>query len=240
MTAAEMKDEFLVLYDKITNFAAPGYEDDEISRFLSKAQERIVLHDYNPQGNKYQQGFEQTEQRRKDLQELVPPEVACTPSVLQTGVLPNATFFDLPIDCLYALGEEVTIGHPTDTCMNGKRIGVKPITQDEYRINRKNPFKKPFASNNDGVTWRLDRNIRRHELITDGIFTITTYHLSYLKKPNPIIIGANIIEGITGPQNCQLNTILHRRIIDEAVNIATGTTDPQSYQVKTIETQKGE
>ena len=58
MTSAEMQEEFLILYDKITNFDAPGYEDDEISRFLTKAQERLVLHIMNPLGNKYVTGFE--------------------------------------------------------------------------------------------------------------------------------------------------------------------------------------
>ena len=30
MTSTQMKSEFLKLYDKISNLAAPGYEDDEI------------------------------------------------------------------------------------------------------------------------------------------------------------------------------------------------------------------
>ena len=43
MTAEQMKYEFDVGYDKITNFDAPGYEPKEISTFLTRAQEIISL-----------------------------------------------------------------------------------------------------------------------------------------------------------------------------------------------------
>ena len=42
MTAEQMKYEFDVGYDRITNFDAPGYEPKEISTFLTRAQESII------------------------------------------------------------------------------------------------------------------------------------------------------------------------------------------------------
>lgn len=42
MTAEQMKYEFDVGYDKITNFDAPGYVPKEISTFLTRAQESII------------------------------------------------------------------------------------------------------------------------------------------------------------------------------------------------------
>jgi hypothetical protein len=42
MTAEQMKYEFDVGYDRITNFDAPGYVPKEISTFLTRAQEEIV------------------------------------------------------------------------------------------------------------------------------------------------------------------------------------------------------
>jgi len=42
MNAKQMKYEFDVGYDKITNFDAPGYEPKEVSTFLTKAQDDIV------------------------------------------------------------------------------------------------------------------------------------------------------------------------------------------------------
>lgn len=70
MLANVMKYNFLEMYDKITNLAAPGYDDREISYLLSKAQNRVFFHLYNPMGNKYQKGFEMGEKRKRDLAEL--------------------------------------------------------------------------------------------------------------------------------------------------------------------------
>jgi len=86
MTASEMSYEFKILYDKITNFDAPGYEPEEISRLLTKAQERVVFDCYNPLGNKYKQGFEDTEARRRDLRALVIGTTLSTPSTDQPNI----------------------------------------------------------------------------------------------------------------------------------------------------------
>jgi hypothetical protein len=236
MTSAEMKQEFLILYDKITNFSAPGYEDIEISILLTKAQERVFLKIYNPSGNKYKEGFEETEGRRKDLNELIKGVSITTPSSSQTNVLPNGRFYDLPTDCLFAISEEVTTVS-ADPCKNNKRVKIKPITHDEYSINVRNPFKKPSI---DDYVWRLDYENRKHELITDGTFTVGSYHLRYIKNLNPIIIGANTVNGVAGPLDCELNSIIHNRIVDEAVKMAVGITDPELYQIKNIEQQGGE
>jgi hypothetical protein len=244
MNAAEMEQEFLILYDKITNFDAPGYTSNEISRFLTRAQERVILQRINPLGNKYRQGYERTEKRRKDLSELDANAtlLVASQSVSQTGVKPNGVFYDLPADFLYASSEEVTIAS-SDTCINNTRIEVKPVTNDEYSKNIRNPYKKPHSK----LVWRMEQSkavpntgAKRHELITDGSFTITEYHLSYIRTFKPIISDTSTIEGLAGPLDCELNSIIHREIIDEAVKIATGITDPQMYQLKSAEKNSAE
>lgn len=235
MTAAELKENFLVLYDKVTNFAAPGYEDYEINIFLNKAQEQLIKRYYNYKGNKYKEGFEETEKRRKDLSELTRNADLSATSISssQSGISPNGVLYDLPSELLYTLREEVTI-KSNDSCLNGNRISVKPITHDEYTINKKNPFKRPDST----LVWRLDygrdnqtTNQRRHELITDGSFNITTYHLRYLKRPLDIDVNGTTSE---------LDESVHREIIDIAVRIAAGITDPASYQIKVNEEQTTE
>lgn len=236
MTSTEMKQQFLILYDKITNFNAPGYNDTEISIILTKAQERLILSYYNPLNNKNREGFEETESRRKDLKELVKGTTLTVPSTSQTGVLPNGVFYDLPEDCMYVIEEEVTTTS-TDTCKNAKRIRVKPITHDVYAINVKNPFKKPSI---DSYVWRLDYQGTKHELVTDGSFTVSQYHLRYIERLQPIITSTVTIQGVLGPLDCKLDVSIHQRIIDEAVRIATSVTEPEFYQIKTIEQQKSE
>ena len=136
LTATDMKNNFLVLYDKVTNFAAAGYEDSEISFFLTKAQDQIVKRYYNYKGNKYKEGFEETEKRRKDLAELIRhSDIDCDIAVLgpQTGASANGIFVDLPEKYLYTLREEVTIKDAVDSCYaDGTLLEVKPVTHDEY------------------------------------------------------------------------------------------------------------
>ena len=241
MTSAEMQEEFLILYDKITNFDAPGYEDDEISRFLTKAQERLVLHIMNPLGNKYVTGFEHTEKRRKDLSELVRNSTLTAANISsdQTGVKPNGTFFDLPSDFLYTLDEEV-LTSSTTVCFDANRIEVRPITHNEYTKNKRNPFKKP----DENLVWRMDfskatsTGPKRHELITNGTYTVDNYYIRYMRRPQPIItavLTGNGVDGVTAITDCELDAITHRSIIDEAVAIAAGITTPELWQLKRSE-----
>lgn len=236
MTSAEMEKEFSILYDKITSFSAPGYEDDEKSIFLTKAQERVVLSLLNPLKNSVHEGFEETEVRRKDLQALVKGATLTVASASQVGVLPNGKFYDLPSDCLYVISEEIITSSPIP-CKNNIRVRVKPITHDFYSINKDNPWKKPNYLQN---VWRLDYSTNKHEIITDGTFSVASYEIRYIKKLQPIIIGANTVDGATGPLNCELNNIIHKRIVEVAVQIATGVTTPELYQIKTIEQKQGE
>jgi len=235
MNSQDMKREFLILYDKITNFDAPGYEEVEISIFLTKAQERLTLSSLRAKSNKYDEGFEETEIRRKELNELVKGVDIILPSSLQLGALPNGTLYTLPDDLLLCISEEVTTSSE-DACKDGKRLRIKPTTHDEYAMNRSNPFKRP---NIHRYVWRLDYENNQHELITDGTFNISTYHLRYVKKLQPIIIGTDTVDGEAGPLDCELSELLHKRIVDEAVKIATGITDPEKYQIKSIEQQAG-
>lgn len=242
MTSVEMEEEFLILHDKITNFDAPGYESDEISRFLTRAQERLALHIVNPKGNKYVTGFEVTEKRRKDLSELHRDGVG-TVSANQIGSKADGTFFDLPADLLYTIQEEASISS-TDPCYDGATgVEIKPVTHDFYTKNRKNPFKKPYGE----LIWRMDfsrvtprTGPKRHELITDSATTVTTYSLRYLKRLNPIISDNSRIEGQAGPLDSELDAITHRAIIDEAVAIASGITNPETWQIKRGEAQLSE
>lgn len=220
-----MADELEFLFDKIANNDSPGYEDTELSVILNKAQERFVYKNYGGT-NPLKEGFEETEKRRKDLSELTANSEITTASTTQTGVLTNGTFFDLPANFLYAISEEVTITS-TDACYNNKRIKVKPITHDQYVANVDNPFKKPY----EGLTWRMDysrvtdnTNPKRHELITNGSYTIAKYHLRYLRRPPAIVVNRTTP---ASQVSCILDESTHRRIIDIAVELALENTQDQ-------------
>lgn len=238
MTANEMRLEFNTLYDKITSASAPGYTDKDISIFLSKAQEIYIWEGFKPFNS-----FQENEKRRRDFDELITYD---TPGVssAQVGVHPNGVFYDLPTNFLYSLKEEIS-SLSSDTCKNNIRISVKPITEGDYNANIYNPLKKPYIEDGDGLVWRMDfskatsLSAKRHELITDGSFTVGTYFLRYIRKPQDIVPFTN--DGTTtASQDCELPEIAHRQVVEMAVRIATGTTNPQEYPLKVNEEKLNE
>jgi hypothetical protein len=227
MTSNEMQYEFNVLYDKISSAGSPGYTDKEVGVLLTKAQQTYLQEIFDPY-----KSFEETEKRRKDFGLLKHPFTG-TLSTSQTGIHTNGYLYELPTDVLYVVQEEAVIT-ASGTCYNGTTVKIKPVTEDEYNLNIKNPYRKPSPAH---LVWRMDFNnpndlqVPRHELITDGTFTITTYRGRYLKNPQDIVPYNN--DGTTtAAVNCELPEIAHRPIVDIAVRMATAITNPPEYQVK--------
>jgi hypothetical protein len=232
MDANEMSYEFDVLYDKIASQSSPGYTDREKSVILSKAQE-ILVKRYQPS--------EYKEQRRRDMANLTRNVDITTASTTQDTGKPNGTRYDLPTDFMYFEGEEVTVSS-SNACFTGNRILVDPTTEDEYSLKIKNPFEKPQLTGSDYDTvlrmdfWDNTNGTKRIELITDGTFTITTYHVAYFKQPVNIVPFTG--DGTTTAQvDCELNPTIHRELIEVAIRIAAGITQPQEYQIKLNEEQ---
>ena len=71
MTTLEFSNEFDVLYNNIMSNAAPGLNEYEKSVFLTKAQEEIIYNYFNPKGNKYREGFDDSIKRQIDFSELI-------------------------------------------------------------------------------------------------------------------------------------------------------------------------
>lgn len=223
MNSIEMKREFLVGYDKVANLDSPGYEDNEISYFLTKAQENVILSYINPD-NKYGETFEETEKVRKYFANLVQPSVdnngniKTQVSLNQFGTIDNnSVIYELATDTWLPINEWLTTD---DKC--SKKVKVMPISHDEYYANIDNPFKKP----DNTIAWRLDlnsvNNRMRHEIVTNGEYNIEDYHVRYLKKPNQIVVDENTpINNV----NCELDSMIHRRIVDEAIKLALETSE---------------
>ncbi len=235
MDANAMAYEFNVLLDRIVTGGNPGYTDKETGVILTKAQQIYLQEIFDPYNS-----FEETEKRRKDFG-LIKYNFTGSVSATQTGVHSNGYLFDLPTDCLYVVQEEVVIDSE-DECYDGDTIKVKPVTEDEYNLNKNNPYKKPHPKH---LAWRMDFNnpgslqTPRHEIITDGTFTITTYKGRYLKYPQDIV-PYTPDGSTTALQNCELPNITHRAIIERAVRIATASTNPPEYQVKLNEQKTNE
>ena len=216
MTNSEFLIEFDILYNNISSNKAPGLNEYEKSVFLTKAQEQIVTELYSGRNTTYN-SFEETEEQRRYLNTLVETKV-CNKhkNTIQNPfetVTNNSTLFDLPNDVLFITYESARI--------DAKEVDVYPVSQDELSKILKNPFRGP--SNNRVL--RLDIGDNIVELIS--IDDISSYKIRYIRKPNPIIltkleVGLSI-NGKSEGSECELDSSLHRTILDRAVALALQT-----------------
>jgi len=250
MTALEMKYEFLLNYDRIASQAAPGYNNMEISTFLTQSQENFIKTRYSG-SNKYGTGFEESEKRRKDISNLV-KYVTLVPSTYQVGVYPNGVMYELPIiqgtEVFVSIAEQVLVSSD-DTCVDGTIIDIKAYTHNQYNANIKNPFKKPYSQ----LVWRIDSGLnpntgaRLHQLIGDGTYTLGNYYFKYIKKPRPVIIptvgSTKTIDNYPASVqlDCELDSETHREVVSDAIRIASGVVQQQTqYQIQGNENIKTE
>ena len=187
MTTPEMSKLFDIRYDNISSNAAPGLNEYEKSVFLTQSQDELVKERYSP-FNKIKKGFEASQNRRGELRQLVKPwrvtSYATDSDTEENNAIDdNSKFFLIPSDIYYIIQEEVTL-ISTDTCINGLKVKVIPITHDEYNISKTSPFRKP----NKRKVWRMDLNdvpTTTEELgshIKSHVEIISEYDISEYKK----------------------------------------------------------
>lgn len=200
----------------------------EKSLFLTQAQEEFVMALYNGQAIEGK-SFEETEQMRRLLDSLIKTKSCDEYDGTVTDDIVDSTlrkFYLLPDEVMYITMEQV-IYSSSDSCLDGLRVNVKPVTQDEYNIIKDNPFR--------GVTknraLRLDCGVittgKEPHRIVEVIpkYTIEKYIIRYLEKPEPIVLE-NLtdtdlsINGVNTITPCKLNPLLHRMILERAVLMA--------------------
>ena len=247
MNVQEFSDRFDILYNGIANNSAPALDAFEKSYYLTKAQLQLVLNYFNPQGNKYQTGFEGSTIRRGDLKNLIVGATSTSVNNTLLGLDSNSQFFQLNDDILYIIQEQAKVTH-SNLCYNDTYIKVKPVTHDEYNIQIENPFKKP----DNTIIWRLDYQSTIApivELIPGTGFTVSEYAYRYIKYPDPIVLvdlattfsGEGLsIDGITAVTECALSEGIHERILDRAVELASTDYKPERLAVKTQINQRNE
>lgn len=216
MTNPEFSIEFDILYNNISSNKAPGLNEYEKSVFLTKAQEQIVTELYSGRNTTYN-SFEETEELRRYLSSLIVTTGCPTYSEEDKELIKitnNSMLFVIPENVLF-LVKEVIVSN------NYSEIDVYPVSQDELSKTLKNPFRGP--SNNRAL--RLDVGTNIVEVIYPSI--ISTYKVRYIRKPNPIILtdleDDLSINGVAEESECELDSSLHRTILDRAVALALQT-----------------
>ena len=217
MDHIEFSNEFDVLYNNIMSNAAPGLNEYEKSVFLTKAQEEIVKNHFNPNGNKYREGLDDSPKRQIDFSELIKVGEGV---IIDTSPLTfdkRAKVYNLPEDIFIIINESIE----TD---KGPRQLI-PISYSEYTRLMSKPYKEPVKYQ----AWRLittSTNNITVELIANSNESITQYKVRYIKKPTPIITadlseyGDVTINGISNISECELNPNIHQEILQRAVELA--------------------
>ena len=226
MTTAEFDSEFTLGYDAGTA-GAPDIDQYERSVYLTTAQEQIAKAYYSGH-EKTRTGFEGSEKRRRTMSELVKSYSQTTHSTSSRGMVKDSIFFAIPTNVFYIVSENVTLESTKDACINGTKALVRPVTNDEFWADYRNPFRKP----NKNKAWRLDISKDGSNPVVEIVAShdVSRYEMRYVKAPEPIILtdltvgefeGMGLsINGQTAPQTCQLNEEIHREILNRAVELA--------------------
>ena len=224
MTIEEFSNEFDVLLNSYAANNPSGIgqgltqlDEYEKSILLTEAQESIVRDLYN--GKLTGEGFESTEEQRRNLDSLINTLELTSKDISKPKMSDNSKFFQLPSDVWFITYESVLLSDESLGCKNNTRADVIPIRQDEYNIIKNNPFRGP----SDKRVLRIDTGSSVIELISK--YTIQSYFIKYLSKPKPIILQDITDENLsinreTKRMGCELNTVLHRTILERAVALA--------------------
>lgn len=216
------------MYNNIASGKAPGLEPIEISRFLTDAQNAIVVALYK---GGFGNAFESTEEVTHYLETLVKQAQCNNVAIPPYKLSDKSTVFATPSDLLFRTWEGCVITTANCGDVNAE---VVPVTQDEYWRTVRNPFKKQndrrvlrlsYAVNESADSMSYDK-AGYTELVSD--YPIKSYSVRYLAKPTPIIlvdlslVGLSI-DGYTDAMPCKLPEALHQSILSEAVRMAKAT-----------------
>jgi len=233
MNVTEFSQEFDTLYNNIKSQSSPGLDEYEKSVFLTKAQEELIKNYFNPKSNKLQEGFDDNEKRQIDFSEIIKVTnvTVSTPIAGQyISIDDRAQMFLLPAETFLITNEQVTL--EDDLTEDKFKVTVVPINYKEYDRIMAKPYKEPLKRQ----CWRMIQsnstspvNSQGQQMVSEIISrtgtTVDKYVIRYVKKPQPIILASLTpwdlsINGVTGISECELNPIVHREILDRAIELA--------------------
>lgn len=228
MTTVEFSNEFDILVDGYSRFKALDnkqlldsleFNEYEKSLFLTQAQEELVLSYYSGR-NSESLAFEGTEEVRRYLDTLVKTQKSTLTVINTNNITDKSVFFALPAndDLWFIIYEVAGLTDPKLQCEGRQEVPVVPTTHDALQKTLRNPFRQP----NERRVLRLDITGNIVELVSPYI--ISDYTVRYISKPEPIILtvlpNALTINGVSNLTECKLKPILHRTILEKAVDLA--------------------
>ena len=225
MTTQEFSDEFDVMLNSYsTNGASIILNEYEKSVLLTSAQKALVLDLIN--GSQKERPFEYDERSRMILSNLIHKQGGIQ-VVMENGL--HKVDVDIIEDALQIIDDEVIKQAVDNSEYEGIRIPVEVVSIDNIQRFIRNPFKinkdrviRVFKeSNND------QKSIRLYFYIDDRENYQYMYYYYYISLPSPIILvslseDGLSIDGENEITECKLNPIVHKEILERAVQMAIG------------------
>lgn len=234
MTVYQMSNEFDLLYNNITSNQAPGLNSWEKSVFLTKAQDELIKNYFNPNGNKYKEGFDDSPKRQIDFSNIMESKEISEAVGVSPTVDYRAICFPMPINLFFIVSEEVRIYSGSLSTPDGIRQ-VVPISYMEHARLMSKAYKYPLKQQ----AWRLisDRQLQvMAEIVLNSMDyskyrNSCKYAIRYVRHPKPIILEDLSIYGnelsftVAGTDYrtaspCELNESIHEEIVQRAVELA--------------------
>ena len=255
MNIKEFHYDFKVKIDKVDSLSKRNFNVAEIDWILNEAILLFVKERYGITNIK-QQGFETSQKRISDLNNLV---VKC-PTIKQPALIPNLVspnlwevdLKDLKYPYLFLIRGECKVSK--SNC--APRVAIlKQIPHDDLSTSLTNPFYKPsflwqevltvFGRNNNTPDSTLSNSVNQQASVymyTDD-FAIDEVYLEYIKYPNKVSIGGyTYLDGSPSVlTECDLAEETHKEIVDIAVTEASRIIeDPEFIQLKERKLQYNE
>lgn len=218
MTNKEFSDGFSTLLNSFGITPNITLDEYEKSTFLTNAQEQLIIDIYSGRNVIYGKSFEQTEEIRRYLSNLVETYETSTKVTGKLGLSQDSVFFEIPQDTWFITYEVAFLKDSRLGCLDGIEASVVPLPQDDLYRAKDNPFRGPSK---DRVL-RLDIKSDLAELISK--YNVDKYLMRYISQPTPIILvdlpDGLSINGVSTESECELNPIVHRAILERAVQLA--------------------
>ncbi len=218
MTNKEFSDGFSTLLNSFGITPNITLDEYEKSTFLTNAQEQLIIDIYSGRNIIYGKSFEQTEEIRRYLSNLVETYETSTKVTGKLGLSQDSVFFEIPQDTWFITYEVAFFKDTRLGYMNDIEASVVPLPQDDLYRAKDSPFRGP---NKDRVL-RLDIKSGLAELISK--YNVDKYLMRYISQPTPIILvdlpDELSINGVSTESECELNPVVHRAILERAVQLA--------------------
>ena len=218
MTNKEFSDGFSTLLNSFGITPNITLDEYEKSTFLTNAQEQLIIDIYSGRNIIYGKSFEQTEEIRRYLSNLVETYETSTKVTGKLGLLKDSVFFEIPQDTWFITYEVAFLKDSRLGCLDGIEASVVPLPQDDLYRAKDNPFRGPSK---DRVL-RLDIKSDLAELISK--YNVDKYLMRYISQPTPIILvdlpDGLSINSVSTESECELNPVVHRAILERAVQLA--------------------